>query len=117
MRKTPILTSFEELGRDLDEFPEFPALAEKVGLKNFADALETDNHHSLNKEVQLKQILARFILWLGIASLGEYKILIGKRFGFNRYYTMRLYVSPINIYHQAQELYQAALRVNKGYRA
>jgi len=115
LRKTPILTNFEELGHDLEEFPEFPALAAKVGLKNFADALETDNHFSLNKENQLKQILARFILCLGMASVGEFKIPTGKKFGLNTYKTMPLFVSPINIYHQAQELYQAALRVHKGY--
>lgn len=110
MRKTPILTSFEELGRDLDEFPEFPTLAAKVCLKNFADAYKTQVNWSLRKEDQLKQILGRFILFLALASVGEYRILIQSDNSEDIYRTMTPYISHIKLYLAAKDLYQAALR-------
>lgn len=119
-KKLVVLTNFAELGHDLNEFPEFLRLADQVGLKNFADALNEFHQFSLSRDRKLIQILAQFILWLGMAAVGDYRVLVGKQFKFfNRYETMPILIPEgrLEIYRQAKELYDAALRVSKGKRA
>jgi len=117
--KIRILTDFAELGPDLDEFPEFLSLAREVGLKNFADALKEYRLFSLSGDRRLKRMLAQFILWLGMASVGDFRVLVGKSYEvLNHYETMEILIpeGQLEIYRQAKKMYENVLRVSKGKR-
>ncbi|KKT43102.1 MAG: hypothetical protein UW31_C0004G0068 [Candidatus Collierbacteria bacterium GW2011_GWA2_44_13] len=91
--KPVILTDFADIGHNLEEFPEFLTLAKQEGLKNFADALKEYRSFSLSGDRRLKLMLAQFILWLGMASVGDFRVLVGKSYKvLNRYETMEILI-------------------------
>ncbi|PIR99858.1 hypothetical protein COT86_01690 [Candidatus Collierbacteria bacterium CG10_big_fil_rev_8_21_14_0_10_43_36] len=64
-------------------------------------------------------MLAQFILWLGMASVGDFRVLVGKSYEvLNHYETMEILIpeGQLEIYRQAKKMYENVLRVSKGKR-
>jgi len=117
--KPVISTEFAEIGHNLEEFPEFLTLAKQEGINNFADALKEYRLFSLSGDRRLKRMLAQFILWLGMASVGDFRVLVGKSYEvLNHYETMEILIpeGQLEIYRQAKKMYENVLRVSKGKR-
>lgn len=112
--KKLVLINFTDIGRCLDEFPEFTALAKRAGIHNFAEAHDVYSH-SLGQPYSLENIyrqnVARFILWLALADKGDYNIATSQKFGSKRQGFWNMIGSNIEIYRQAQLYYQNALRL------
>lgn len=108
---------FSEFNKQLEEFPEFMTMASEAGLENFSQAHEYYVHFDINDHTsRYRRALSMFILWLALADRGDYRILIGNKFGFNQYWEFTNMIgSNIEIYRQTKMWYESAQRIRKGY--